>query len=390
MSRTALNASLVIGACLVYLGFATMSGRTSINGGLGPDGPIYAAMAVDHNLQAASAVRKLEPAFPLATGVAYSVVGNVLLSFLIVNVIGFAVLVFAACWTLDLISAPVTFKITAVATLCVLGLPSLTSAFDPGQPYLLGVALLSLAVAASEWSSGVLTGILQIGATLASPAGIAAPLYGIWKHQRVRRSPALVVVYLPALLAWVGVQYWARGGAAGLMDLTRLSRVRADAVFWTESAFILYGLYFLVTGLGGLTLFLWSHPRGITDAISTRPELLALVVPVVPFIATGGLEVPRIIPFLLPFWFFVVGAWSREHAARLTVPLALAIALTLLTQHPWTKLTDTRYFVDWFPYSVAAGRVAVNDAGFDATWRVRIFIAAGGLAACIAWRRSLA
>ena len=189
---------------------------------------------------------------------------------------------------------------------------------------------------------------------------------------------------------WAAVQYWARGGAAGLMDLMRLSRVRADAVFWTEAAFILYGLYFVVTALGGLTLLLWSHPRGITDAISTRPELLALLVPVVPFIATGGLEVPRIIPFLLPFWFFVVAAWSREHTARLTVPLALAIVLTLLTQHPWTKLTDTGYFVDWFPYSVTAGRVAVNDASFDATWRVRIFIAAGGLAACIAWRRSLA
>ena len=390
MSRTAVNTSFAIVACLVYLGLAAISGRTSINGGLGPDGPIYAAMAVDHNLQAAPAVKKLAPAFPLATAAAYAVTRNAVSSFLIVNVIAFVVLVFAACWTLDLMAAPAALKITVVATLCVLGLPGLTSAFDPGQPYLLGVALVSLAVAASEWSSSVVTGILHIGAALASPVGIVAPLYGSWKHWRARRAPAMVVLYLPAVLTWLAIQYWARGGAAGLVDLIRWSRVRADAAFWSESAFILYSLYFLVTALGGLTLLLWSHPRAIKDAIAVRPELLALLVPVIPFIATAGLDVPRILPFLLPLWFFVLGAWGREHATRITVPLVLAIVVTLLTQHPWTRLTDTRYFVDWFPYSVAAGRVDVSDAGLDATWRVRMFIAAGGLAAGLAWRRSLA
>lgn len=390
MTRTAVNISVVIAACIIYIGLAAVSGRTSINGGLGPEGPIYAAMAIDHNLQSGSALNKLAPAFPLAVAMAYALTGNVASSFMIANIIAFAVLVLAACWIFDLTSAPARIKIIAALTLCVLGLPSLTSAFDPGQSYLLGVALVSLAVAASEWSSGALTGILHIGAALASPAGILAPLYGIAKHWRARRAPAMVGVYLPALLAWVAVQYWARGGAAGLVDLMRFSRVRSDVTFWSESAFILYGLYFLVTTLGGLTILLWSHPRGIKDAISARPELVALLVPVVPFIATGGLETPRIIPFLLPFWFFVAGAWGRDHAARLTVPLVIAIVLTLLTQHPWMRITDTSYFVDWFPYSVAAGRVDVTDAGFDATWRVRMFIAAGGVAACVAWWRSLA
>ena len=73
----------------------------------------------------------------------------------------------------------------------------------------------------------------------------------------------------------------------------------------------------------------------------------------------------------------------------MVVPLVLATALTVLTQHPWVRLSDTNYFVDWFPYSVYAGRVNVADAGFDATWRLRLFIAAGGLAACVAWRRSI-
>jgi hypothetical protein len=81
-------------------------GRTSINGGLGPDGTVYEAMAVNHDLRAGSAVDKLAPAFPLAAAIAYSVTGNVVLSFLLVNVIAFAVLVWATCWILDLHAAP--------------------------------------------------------------------------------------------------------------------------------------------------------------------------------------------------------------------------------------------------------------------------------------------
>lgn len=390
MNRTAVNASLVVAACLVYLGLAAISGRTMMNGGLGPDGPTYAAMAVDRDLQAAPAVKKLQPAFSLAVAVAYRVLGNVAASFVAVNVVAFVLLVLAACLLLDQAAAPLGLKLATVGTLCVLGLPSRVSAFDPGQPQLLGAAMLALAIAATESSNAVLAGILQIGATLASPVGIVAPVYGLWRDRRIRRPVWAALVYLPAVLAWVAVQYWARGGAAGLIDLMRFSRVRADATFWSEPAFILYGVYFLVTSLGGLTLLLWADPKWTRNAISARPELLALILLVLPFLVAGGLEVPWVVPYLLPLWLVLLGAWARDHAARLTTPLLLASLLTLLTQHPWTRITDTSYFVDWFPYSVAAGRVGVTEPAFDAIWRMRILYAATGLVAFVAVRRSLA
>src|SRR5438132_529704 len=287
MSRPALNGLIVVVACLAYVVLGLMSGRTSLNGGLGQDGPIYAAMVTNHDLRGASAINKLTPAFPLAAAVVYVATGNVVCSFVVVNIIAFALMVF-----------------------------------------------------------------------------------------------------LPALLVWLLVQYWARGGAAGLLDRLRFSRVRADAAFWSEALFILLGIYFLMTTLGGLTILLWSRPAWIKDAVSQKPELLALVLPVIPFIVSAGLDVPRTIPFLLPFWFFAIAAWARGSTGSLTVPLALATVLTLLTQHPWVRLNDTNYFVDWFPYSVHAARVSVTDPGFSATWRVRVFIAAGGLAAFVAWRRA--
>jgi hypothetical protein len=386
MSKARVNTILVVVACVVYIVFALLTGWT--NGGLGPEGSVYTPMVVNHDLRAGSAVDKLSPAFPFAAAVVYAAAGNLMFSFLFVNLVAFAVLMWAMCWILDLQSAPSNVKLYATITLLLLGIPTRMSAFVPGQPLLLGVAALSLAIAAAEWSCGLLTAIFQVAAVLASPVGIAAPLYGIWKNWRRDRRTTLVVVFVPALLVWLLVQYWARGGASGLVDLIRFSRVRADATFWTESLFVLFGLHFLVTAFGGLSVLLSAQPRWIRDAVSRQPELLALLLPVVLFIVTAGLSVPPTIAFLLPLWFLVVGMWTHEHAASITAPLVLATVITVLTQHPWARLTDTTYFVDWFPYSVYAGRVNVSDPNFDALWRVRGLIAAGSLAACAAWRRS--
>ena len=380
------NTILVLAATIVYVLLTALAGRTSINGGLGPDGFVYEAMAVNHDLQAGSAVDKLTPAFPLAAAIAYAVTGNAVLSFLMVNVVAFAVLVWAACWILDMQAVPLSLKLSVTLTLVLLGIPTRISAFAPAQPHLLGVAALSMAVAAARCGPGFLTGFLQIAAVVASPIGIASPLYGLWRNWR-KPIAHVSATFAPALVVWLLVQYWARGGAGGLVDLMRFSRVGADVAFWSESLFILFGLYFLVTSLGGVTRLLASSPKEVRRAVATQPEVLALLCPVLLFIATAGLDVPRTTAFLLPFWFILIGIWSRDHARSLLVPLVLATALSVLTQHPWVRLTDANYFVDWFPYSVYARRVNVVDAAFDATWRVRFFIAAGGLAAFAGWRR---
>jgi len=383
------NTILVIGASVLYVLLALFGGRTSTNGGLGPDGTAYAAMAVNHDLRAGSAVDKLAPAFPLAAAIAYSLTANVVLSFLVVNIIAFGLLAWATSWILDLHAAPVSVKVATIITLVLLGIPTRTSAFAPGQPHLLGVAAFSLAVAAAMWCSCTPTSILQVGAVVASPIGIAAPLYGLWRNWRRQPIARSAAVFAPALVVWLLVQYWARGGPSGLVDVMRFSRVRADAAFWGESLFVLFGLYFLVTSLGGLTMLLASSPREMRRAVASQPEMLALVLPVLLFIATAGLDVPRTMAFLLPFWVVLIGIWGRDYTRSFAVPLVLVTALTVLTQHPWARLNDTNYFVDWFPYSVYAGRVNIGDPRFDPTWRLRVFIAAGGLAACAAWRRSI-
>jgi len=402
VNRRLTNALLVTAVALLYLALGAYSGRTSVNGGLGPEGPIYAAMITAHDVGAGTVGNRVWPAFPLAAALAYAVTGSVESSFVIVGFVAVLVLAYAACRILDAAGAPPAIKICAVLTLGVLGLPTAITAFMPAQPYLLGVAMTTLAVAAIEspstpvagsgqWGGWLLMAATQVGATLASPVGIMAPLYGLAKNWQAReRRGVLVAAMLPALLISLLVQVWARGGPAGLLDLLRFSRVRSDAVLWTEFAFILFGAYFLLTTLGGLTVLLWSRPRWIRDTLRDRPALWALLVPPLVFIGTAGLEVPPMIAFLIPFWLIVIAGSARLHTAPLLVPSVLAGVVTILTQHPWRKVTDVSYFADWFPYSVHAARVSavtMSDAMLIDIWRVRMFIAVAGLVASVAWWR---
>jgi len=391
VNRTAANVLLVVIAGLIYVALRFYSGTTSLNEGLGTEGPIYAAMVTTHDVQGGTVSNRLWPAFPLATAVVYAMTGRIASSFQVVDFVGLLLFVVASCLILDAQSAPSSIKVCAVMTLSLLGLPTTTAAFSPAQPYLLGVSLATLGVAACEIGGWPFIAATQIAATLASPVGIIAPLYGICRSWRLnRRGAGELLAFAPGLVVWLLIQVWARGGPFGLQDLLRFSRVRSDAVLWTEFAFMLFGAYFLLTALGGLTILLWSRPRWIREVLRERPELWALLGPVLVFVFTAGLEVPPMISFLIPFWLIVIGTWARTQRSSLLVPSVLAGVLTVLTQHPWVRMDDVNYFVDWFPYSVHAIRVSsvtVTDAVLSDIWRVRVLIAAGGLIAFAAWWR---
>lgn len=390
MNRSSVNALIVLVAVVIHVALGAWSGTTSVNDGLGAEGPIYAAMVTDHDAQRGTAVQRLSPAFPLAAAGPYAVTGNVASSFTIVNTVAFILLLLATCLILDAHEVPVLVKLCAALTVTVLGIPTVATAFNPGQPDLLALALVLLAVASCEAGLNWLVAITHVAATLATPLGVIAPLYGIWRRWRLQqRTPLALAAFLPALMTAFLVQVWARGGPRGVLELTHYSRVSADVSLWSEFEFIMAALYFVLTSLGGLTVLLWSRPRWIVEAIREKPELLALILPVVLLIITGGLDLPRMVPFLIPSWLILAGLWCRQQKAPLLVPIVLATVLTLLTQHPWSMVTNDSYLIDWFPYSVQAGRVSVAMADLDAVWRPRAYMLAGGLIAFVAWRRSL-
>jgi hypothetical protein len=291
---------------------------------------------------------------------------------------------------LDAYAASLSVKACAALTLAVLGLPVSTTAFASGQPYLLGVALLALAVAACEADTGpAILAVTHLAAVVASPVGIAGPLYGLWKTWRgsQRRSAMALLAFASAAAVWLLVQVRARGGGRGFLEVFQVSRVSADLALWKESTFILLALYFLLTGLGGLTILLLSQPRLIGEDVKARPELLALLLPPLLFIATAGLDLPRMMPFLIPCWLIATGLWSRRHEA---VPAdADPRRRRDDTDHATSLGADdgSELLRDWFPYSVHAERVSVTAPDFDRIWRLRELTVIGGLAVFAALRR---
>lgn len=391
MTRSATNALLLIAAGSLYVALRLYSGATPLNQGLGPRGPMYSSMVTAQTLRGETLGERLWPAFPLAATAIYLVTGNLVSSFQVVNFVGFLVLILAAALILDARRAPLSVKVCALMTLTLAGWPVATAAYSAAQPYLFGVALTTLGVAACETGGSRFIAAAQIASVFGSPVGVASPVFGTWRSWRLkRRRLSELFVFAPGLLVWLLIQTWARGGPSGLWDLLRFSRVRSDVVLWTEPAFMMFGAYFLVTVVGGLTILLWSRPRWIGQFLGRQPEMWALVAVPLVFTLTGGVEAQTLVPFLIPFWLLAVGTWAHEQKSSLLAPVMLAGLLTVLTQHPWAGMDDAAYFVDWWPYSVHAARVSgitVDETVFNGIWRVRVLIALGGLIACALWWR---
>ena len=59
MNRSSVNALIVLVAVVIHVALGAWSGTTSVNDGLGAEGPIYAAMVTDHDVQRGTAVQRL-------------------------------------------------------------------------------------------------------------------------------------------------------------------------------------------------------------------------------------------------------------------------------------------------------------------------------------------
>jgi|SoiMethySBSTD1v2_1073268.scaffolds.fasta_scaffold00056_24 hypothetical protein len=382
--RTLPNAAIVVAALVVFAFLIRGQGRTEVNGGLGREGPAYVAMVVDHDVAKGGATTRQVPAFPLFALAPYLVTHDVRQSFALLNLAALALLVLAACVILDTARASAATKSVAAFAMVVQAMPSAMTAFDPIQPDLFGVALLTAALAGCEVGArarirGVPLGVLHLVAALASPLGIVAPLYGLVRSWRLHeRGVWTLGIFVPAVLAWFRISLWARG-IPGLIELVTPSHMRSDLALWGDPAFVVFALYALATALGGLTLLLWLRPRAMIDAIGERPELLVLIAFAGPAVVTSGTEFPRALALFIPFWLFGLGAWSsRERAIGWS--LVIAAAVTVMTQRPGTTIDGTRYFVDWFPFVVHSGRAGFEYPELRAEWTPRFV----GLAAAAA------
>jgi hypothetical protein len=367
------NAGVVAAALCAYLLVAALAGRTTVNGGLGADGPAYAAMVTDRDLSQGSPATRVILSFPVAAVVPYALTHDVVASFAAVNAVAFALLVLAACLILETGGVDRGGKVVVAAVLVMLGVPTQAAIFVPGDPSLFGPAMLALAIALCGRVNALLLMPVHGIAALATPAGVAAPLYGAWRAVRTSgRWKDSLVAFAPALFAWAAWTYLARGRLAGVAEWAAPARLQPLLELWSDPAYVAFAAYFVATSLGGLSLLLLTRPRGVAATMREQPELWALLLPIGVTVFGAELEVAHRLALLIPVWILIIAAGVRRGTAGSgwIVPAALLI-VTAVTQRPGLPVDNLRYAVDWLPYADYSGRVDAVNTDVWAVWTPR-------------------
>jgi hypothetical protein len=148
-------------------------------------------------------------------------------------------------------------------------------------------------------------------------------------------------------------------GTGGMMSVARLFD---NLAYWRNPAYALFFSYFLLTVLGGVSLFVAARWPDVWRRCRTEHEWLTFGLFVVGVAAMGDLDLWRYLAYLLPLFVmaFAVSAQGLNVSRR---PWALAILVciaTAFTQRPFQQMSEGAYFRDWFPYYILRGDVHVE------------------------------
>lgn len=366
------NLAIAFGAVLLWMAAIPYTEGMVDQGERGAD---LAEMVRGFTLFGGHEAARLSPFFAAAAWVPYVLTDNVLFSFRIVNAWALFALVMAACVLLDRARVGLAGKLT-VATHAALAITfGQVAGLTPTDPALCAVALLMVAVAASEGAPVVVTMAAHVAAVATLPVGLVAPIYGIARRLRGGASVVTVaMVFGPALVGWLLVQWWARGGVAGVAsDFSPATLVRPLDV-WLEQPFLAFALYFLGTTAGGLSLLLLAQPRTWWNALRARLDVLVLAGALAVSVLLAAHDAPHALGFLLPVWVFLFGWWYAAAGSARMWWLAATLLLTVATQRPFVDVDVSALTAEWMPYE-AYRRAIEGRADLWERWIPRLLMA---------------
>jgi hypothetical protein len=366
------NLAIALGAVLLWTFAIPITEGMVDHGERGAD---LAAMVRGFTLTGGHEAARLSPVFAAAAWLPYVLTDDVILSFRIVNAFALAALVAAACVLLDRARVGVAGKLFVAAHAALVIAFAQVAGLTPFDPSLSAVALLMVAVAASEGAPPLVTMAAHVAAVATLPIGLAAPLYGAAKRLRAGAAGVHVaVLFAPAIAAWLLVQWWARGGLAGAVsDFVPGVLVRPLDV-WLEPPFLAFALYFLVTTAGGLSLLLLAHPRSWWNALRAQPEVLVLAAALAVHVLLAAHDAPLAFGFLLPVWVFLFASWNAQTGRASYGWLAAALLLTVVTQRPFIDIDVSALAAEWAPYE-SYRRGVEGRADLWERWIPRLLIA---------------
>ena len=208
--------------------------------------------------------------------------------------------------------------------------------------------------------------------------GLVAVLFGIHRDLRRRISPlAVAATYLPAIVGFIALRQWVMStGDLGLYGgLLSTADVIANVRLLVDPLFLVMLGYFALTVFGGISLLLLL--RGVRGQLRLdgETEWLTYLAVVGALTILGTLDVWRYLAYALPA---VAALYAKAIALedwRLVAPWAAVV--TVVSQQPWTTMTDVSYFYDWFPlYLPMIGVPDDPSPEFWTAWVVRIAVLA--------------
>jgi hypothetical protein len=387
--RMKTNLAIASGAVLLWTLMVLVTGRIDVHEGLGFEDEGFAGMVRGFTLKGGDEPTRLSPLYPALAWLPYAVTGDVARSLTIVDGAAMVVLVIGACLLIDdrrkdsLVHwrKDALVKVFVGFTLALLIAFGKLAAFVPGQPELCALATLMLAVALASPTRPLVTAAAHVAAVMAMPVGLVAPLYGVVHMARTRVPSARIpLVVAPAVLMWVFVQWWARGGVAGAISDFTPRAILGSIDVWVQPLFLVFALYFLATVGGGLSLIAFARPSAWSRMTRRSPEALVLCAAVMAYAVVSGSAAPLAFGFLAPVWVLLCVEWTEfTEPRRLYWWLAAGVALTLITQRPLAQVDLTSYFVDWHPYDVYRGSAPLQYQQFWERWVPRFLVAATSL-----------
>ncbi len=385
--RLAINVALGIAAVMVWTLLSLVTGRINVHDGLGFDGGEFSSMIRGFTLKGGDQATRVSPLFPALAWLPYALTGDVIRSLAVVNGLSIAVLVFAACVLMDGRRSETPWKVFVALNLTLAIAFSKVAAFVPGSAELCAMAALTLAVAACSASRPLVTAGTHVAAVMALPIGLVAPLYGVVRATRLRVSAArTAVMFAPAVLMWVFVQWWARGGVAGAVEDFTPHDLFGSTGVWLQPLFLAIAAYFLATSAGGLSIVALAQRHAWGQLARHSPEAIVLLCGVLAYAFVAAPAAPLVFGFLAPVWTLLCAEWSRTIDVRARWQWFAAGALLLLiTQRPLAHMDLMSYFVDWHPYDVYRGSAPVQYGQLWEHWIPRFLVTAVAV-----WMMSLA
>ena len=387
MSASRTNVVLAFIAALLLILQSAALGTVATNNGLGWDGEDYARM-LNVSVEAGTPNTRLRPLIVLLGRPVFSVTGNPITTFRVMNVIYAALLAWALASLADAYGASRLSKIYFVTTL---GLSISTSGMFAYYPVLIDLgayavfALSLLALVHGRWMAA---GVLMVLAALSREFVVAVLAFALVREVRTvrpwnRSAQILVATIAPALTTMLALRFWSTT-VDGHQALTP-GRLLGNVELWTDPWYSALFGYFLATVFGGVSAIILVGWRPVMALFRAEPEWFVYVATVGAFSAVGDADIWRYLAYLVPaaVVLFVRCADNYQRVWQWAV-LALGGVITLATQWPFRAMSVNRYFADWFPYYVLSGKVAVPlPVPQIWTWRLRGLLAAVVLLAII-------